>query len=400
MKRKITGGIFLLAGIALAVMIGLKLYQKLVSEKKEKKEEKKIEAIPVETIFVKRTDMRDIRNFTGTLKPWTSFRVAPKTSGRLNRLTVAIGDPVHKGQLLAQLDDAEYQQQVNQARAELKSAEAQLEESNTKLRLKEKELKRIDGLYAKRVVSEADYDTAESQYKSQLADCHIKEAQLLQQQAALKASEVRLNYTAIYAQWEEEDEVRYVGERYVDPGSMLDDNEAIFSIVDIRRLKAAIAVIERDYPQLRVGQQAWIAADAYPGQRFSGRISRISKVLDERTRQAEVQVEIPNSDLNLKPGMFVRVEIEFALHKNTQIVPRNVVVERDGKSGVFRVSPELKKAFFVPVETGIANNEEIEIVAPGITAPIVSLGYHLLTHGSNVLLPNRTAAETMGSGKK
>ncbi|MDD3117768.1 MAG: efflux RND transporter periplasmic adaptor subunit [Victivallales bacterium] len=389
MKRKIWGVIFILAGIALAVMIGWKLYLKLAADQQEDQSRKKFAAVPVEVGFVKRTNMHDIRNFTGTLNPWTIFRVAPKISGRLKQLTVAIGDPVNNGQLLARIDDEEYQQQLIQARAELKRAEAQLEESTTQLRFKEKELKRQAALFRRGIVAEADYDAADSEYKRQLADSHMREAQLLQQQAVLRTAEVRLNYTRIYAQWSEDDEVRYVGERFVDPGTMLNDNQALCSIIDIQRLKASIAVIERDYPRLEVGQPAWITADAFPGQRFAGRIARISKVLDERSRQAEVQVEIPNPELKLKPGMFVRVGVEFTQHPNAQVVPRNAVVERNGQTGVFRVDASARKAFFVPVTTGIATKDEIEIVAPEITAPIVTLGYHLLSNGSEVLLPDR-----------
>ena len=394
MKKKAVRNIFILAGIILVILVGFKIYQKLVTDKKDKKEKKKSEAVPVEITVVKRADMRDIRNFTGTLKPWTSFRVAPKVGGRLNKLTVSIGDQVRKGQLLAKIDDQEFQQQVYQARAELQIAEAQLEESRTKLRLKEKELKRLEGLFNKRVIAEAEYDTAESLYKSQLADSHMKEAQLAMQQAVLKTAEVRLSYTAIYAQWEGGDDTCYVGERFIDPGAMLNENEAIFSIINIHRLKAAITVIERDYPYLNIGQQAWITTDAYPGQRFSGKISRISKILDERTRQAEVQVEIPNADLKLKPGMFVRVEIELALHRNVQCLPRNAIVEREGKNGVFRVAREMGKAFFIPVETGISTPDTIEVVSPEINSPVVTLGYHLLTHGAPVILPEQAAAAT------
>lgn len=393
MKKKIVSSFFIIAVLIIAVFVGIKLYQKLTSDKINKQEEKKNEAVPVEITAVKKKNLRDMRNFTGTLKPWTSFYVAPKISGRLNKLTVSIGDPVKKGQLLAHIEDQEFQQQVNQARAELRIAEAQLEESRTKLRLKEKELKRLDGLFSKNVVSEADFDTAESQYKSQLAECHMKEAQLAMQQAVLKTAEVRLSYAAIYAVWDEDEDVCYIGQRFIDPGAMLDENEAIMSIINIKRLKAAITVIERDYPYINAGQQAWISTDAYPGQQFKGKISRISKVLDERTRQAEVQVEIPNDELKLKPGMFVRVEIEFARHKNAQTVPRNAVVERDGKTGVFRVGVEMKKAFFVPIVTGITTADEVEIISPEINTPVVTLGHHLLTHGASIILPGQSTEQ-------
>jgi RND family efflux transporter MFP subunit len=218
-------------------------------------------------------------------------------------------------------------------------------------------------------------------------------------ESSLRSAQVRHSYTKIYANWEGGDDGRYVGERFVDSGAMLNANHPILTVVEIKRLKAEIHVIERDYPLLRVGQVAEISTDAYPGQRFKGTIYRISKVLDEQSRQAEVQIEVDNANLKLKPGMYVRVAIEFGRSAGAQVLPKDALVKRDGKTGVFRVSHELKKAFFTPVETGIAEGGEIEISAPVLSEPVAVLGQHLLSHGSVIRETEEAKAQNGGKRK-
>ncbi len=93
-------------------------------------------------------------------------------------------------------------------------------------------------------------------------------AQVNQREAAVKAAEVRLSYSRIVAEWKEGSDERVVGERFVDEGAMLSANAPIVSILDIGRLIAVIQVIERDYSKVRIGQEAVVSTDAYPGRTF------------------------------------------------------------------------------------------------------------------------------------
>jgi multidrug efflux pump subunit AcrA (membrane-fusion protein) len=112
-----------------------------------------------------------------------------------------------------------------------------------------------------------------------------------------------------------------VPERFVDEGSMMAPNTAIVSVLDIGALTAVIHVIERDYPKIKVGQAATVIADAFPGKAFTGRIIRVAPLLKETSRQARVEIEIPNRESLLAPGMFVRVEIDFSRHDDATLIP-------------------------------------------------------------------------------
>jgi RND family efflux transporter MFP subunit len=131
-----------------------------------------------------------------------------------------------------------------------------------------------------------------------------------------------------------------MGERFVDEGSMLAPNTPIVSILDIGTLIAVINVIERDYPKIRLGLPALINTDAFPGQTFSGKVVRIAPLLMEKAREARVEIEIPNERMLLKPGMFVRVQMEFELHENATVIPLAALVKRDGNPGVFMLDRE------------------------------------------------------------
>jgi len=117
---------------------------------------------------------------------------------------------------------------------------------------------------------------------------------------------------------------------------------------------------------------------AYPGKVFAGVIRRIAPLLKESSRQARVEVEIPNGDHLLKPGMFVRAQVEFARHAEATLVPISALVRRDGKEGVFLIGvPRLLRPVH-PVTTGIINGETAEVMAPAISGEVVTLGNHLL----------------------
>jgi len=345
-------------------------------------------AVAVEVTPVKRSAIRDIGRFSGSLLPRSQFIVAPKISGRLEKLLVNIGDRVGAGQLIAVLDDEEYKQQVEQSRAELDVARASLEESVSNLQVSRREFERAQALRHKKIASESELDGARALYSAQAAKNKLAQAQVAQKEAALKAAQVRLSYTEIRVSWEGENEYRVVGERFVDEGAMLAANSPIVSILDDSVLTAVINVIERDYPSVRPGQEAIVETDAFAGISFSGKIARMAPLLKEESRQARVEIEVPNEARRLKPGMFVRVQIEFSRRDDATVVPQVALVRRNGAQGVFLADTEQMRARFVPVALGIIEGELAEVVQPPLTGSVVTLGHHLLEDGSSIILPS------------
>ena len=345
-------------------------------------------SVAVEVARIQKTVIRDMELFTGSLLPNSYFVVAPKVAGRIEKLLVDIGDSVKRGELIALLDDEEYVQQIDEARAELEVAKAHVIESQSSLDVSRREFKRAQALRQKKITSESELDVARAQYEAQEAKRKVTLAQVAQKEAALRGAMVRLSYTKIRASWENGGEHRIIGERFVDEGAMLKANDPIVSILDINSLTGVIHVIERDYSKVRTGQEAIVTTDAFPGVTFTGRIIRVAPLLKETSRQARVEIEIPNPKGILKPGMFVRVKIEFAKKENATVVPLNALVKRNRQQGVFLADVRNMKAHFVPVTVGIINRELAEVVKPSLSGLVVTLGHHLLEDGSPIILPN------------
>ena len=355
-------------------------------------------AVAVEVAPVKRATIRDVAQFTGSLVPDSHFVVAPKVGGRLEKLFVNIGDPVERDQVIALLDDEEYKQQVEQARAEREVAKANVLESRSNLNVASREFERAKSLRQKRIVSEAELDTAKARYEAQEAQYKVAQAQVAQREAALRAAQVRLSYTKIRVAWENDDDRRLVGERFVDEGAMLKANDPIVSVLDIHPLTAVIYVIERDYSKIKIGQTTLARTDAFPGKTFQGTVLRVAPLLRETSREARVEIKMPNPQEILKPGMFVRVEIEFARHEDTTVVPLSSLVRRGGQQGVFVADEDQREARFVPVEVGIVNGDLAEVVSPSLGGWVVTLGHHLLQDGSSILLPDTEADRSASQG--
>jgi RND family efflux transporter MFP subunit len=276
-------------------------------------------------------------------------------------------------------------------------AKANLQESRSNLRNAKREFERVKVLRKKKIASESDLDDAEARYLAQEAQYKVGLAQIAQKEAALKAAEVRLSYTRIQADWEN-DGSRVVGERFVDEGAMLGAHDAIVSILDIRSLIAVVYVIERDYNKIQLGQKALITTDAFPDRRFQGEVIRIAPLIKEQSRQARVEIKIPNPMELLKPGMFVRVQIEFAEHEQATVIPVVALCKRDGRQGVFLVDFEQAKVRFVPVTLGVVQGDRAQVINPPLAGSVVTLGQHLLSDGSSVILPNAREQRPSSAG--
>lgn len=384
-KRKVLLGavIFVIAGL-----IGWQVIQKIITSSQGPGVERQAAPVAVEIESIKKGTIRDISNFTGTLAPKSQFIVAPKISGRLEQLMVDIGDRINCNQLIAVLDDEEYSQQVRQAEADLQVAQANLEESRISRDVAQRELERVEELHKKGISADSELDAAKGISATQEARFKVSQAQVANKQAALEAAKVRLSYTKITASWEEGVNPRVVGERFVHEGAMLTPNAPILSILEINPLLALIYITDKDYFRIKTGQKASITSDALPDSSVSGEIVRIAPLLKETSREARVEIEFPNPEGLFKPGMFINVEIEFAAHEDTTVIPVSSVVKRDSQQGVFLVDLEKKVAQFIPVKVGISNSEFAEIVEPiSLSGYVVILGQHLLAHGSPVILP-------------
>lgn len=340
--------------------------------------------VAVEVALVVRQPIRETAVLTGSLEAQSQFLVASKVGGHLQDILVEAGDRIQSGTLVARLDHDEYLQQVEQARAEVAVARARMEASRILEDYARRELDRIQALAGRKLVADTELDAARGKLESTRAEGAVNAAVLSQREAALRAAEVRLAYTRVEAVWEDQPAERVVGERFVDEGTLLSPGAPIVSVLAVENLRAVVFVIERDYARVRAGQKAELSTDAYPGESFPGTVLRVAPLLKESSRQARVEVEVPNPSGRLRPGMFARVSLELDLHAEATVVPRTALVQRSGKDAVFVIDREAKKAVLVPVELGILTRDLGEVVAPELQGEVVTMGHHLLADGGAV----------------
>ncbi len=150
-----------------------------------------------------------------------------------------------------------------------------------------------------------------------------------------------------------------VSKRNLDPGGFAGTNTAVVSLVDIGTVRLIANLVEKDFKRIAVGGQAAVEVDAFPGEQFAGRVSRVAPVFDPATRTATMEIQIPNPGFRLKPGMYARVRLTADRKPNALTVPRNAIVDIGGRRGVYTVDGDV--AHFQAVQTGLADVDFIEI---------------------------------------
>src|SRR5436190_2382833 len=306
--------------------------------------------------------------------------VVPKTAGRLEEITVKLGDRVSRGQRIARIEDSEIREQVKQAEAALEVGKATIRQREADLDLAKTNVERSRNLFQRQLLPQQTLDDAEAKYQSAQAALDLARAQNTQSQARLDELRFTLENTIITSPVN-----GFVARRTADPGAYVSANAPIVDVVDIMRVRLVANIIEKDLKQVGVGAMARVEVDAFPGESFMGRLARISPVLDPQTRTAPIEVEIANDQYRLKPGMYARVGIITESHPEALVVPTKAVVDANGTRGVYLAVNNV--AQFHAVKIGIEGNERTEIldgVAEGDR--VVTTGAAGLRNGDPIIL--------------
>ena len=266
----------------------------------------------------------------GNLIGQTTVTVAPRAAGRLQDISVRLGDRVSRGQRVARLEDFELQEQVKQAEAAQEVSMATIRQREADLQLAQTNAERSRNLFQRQLLPKQTLDDNESRYLSAVAAVDLARAQASQSKARLDELRINLGNMIITSPVN-----GFVSRRVVDPGAFVSQNAPIVDVVDITTVRLVANIIEKDLTELQTGDSTKVEVDAYPGEEFMGRIARVSPVLDPATRTAPIEIEIPNPGYRLKPGMYARVSITTDTQKDALVVPADAVVDLGGRRGVF-----------------------------------------------------------------
>ncbi len=349
---------------------------------------------PVEAAPIEHGPITQYRTFNGSLEAEAEFIVAPKISGRVERLAVDLADTVTRGQVVAELDDDEYIQAVAQARADLTVAKAKLVEAKNGLEIAGREFERVKTLKKRGVASESQLDTIMADLSAKQAQVEVARAQVARSEALLETARIRLGYTKVKADWSGGDDRRIVAERYVDAGNTVSANAPLLLIVELDPITGIIFVTEKDYAHLQNDQTVQLSTDAYAGETFAGRITRISPIFRQETRQARVELTIDNPKFRLKPGMFIRTTVQMESLDDATIVPDSALTVRDDQNGVFVVNEADMTVSWRPVQVGIRQGNRVQVEGEDLIGRVVTLGHQLIDEGSPITVANVNQQES------
>jgi RND family efflux transporter MFP subunit len=338
----------------------------------------------VELATAGRVPLQEEITVVGNLIGATTVEVVPKVNGRLESVAVKLGDQVSRGQRIAKVEDQEIREQVKQAEAAYDVARATIRQREADLTFAETNLERSRNLYERQLLPRQTLDDAEARYQAANAQLDLARAQFSQSTARLEELRIALANTVIVSPVD-----GFVGRRNLDPGAFVSSNTPIAMVVDIRSVRMVANLVERDIRRVSAGVSATVEVDAFPGETFRGRVARVAPVLDPATRTATMEIEVPNPGFRLKPGMYARVRMTVGERTAVLVVPRNAVVDVDGRRGVF--VPDEDTARFRPVSTGLQDDDQIEVtdgVAEG--EPVITTGAAGLRDGDRIVLAGRT----------
>ena len=227
-------------------------------------------------------------------------------------------------------------------------------------------------------------DDAEAVHQAAIAQLDLARAQFDQANAYLQELQINLANTVIRSPVD-----GFIGRRYLDPGAYVTSSTAVVSVVDVSLVRLVANLVERDLRLVSEGVQARIEVDAFPDETFIGHVARIAPVLDPATRTAQIEIEVPNPDFRLKPGMYARVGLSVGTSSGVVVVPREAVVTRTSARGVFRVdvASDQPTVEFIALVIGLEDQTYVEVVK-GVSEGdlIVTTGAAGLQHGDPVAL--------------
>ncbi len=383
---------FAVLGLALFALLGLRLYQEFSATSEAGSNPAGgpgagRATMLVDTALVESRPFETSLDIVGELKAAASVEVMSRISGRLSAVNVYRGDTVRRGQELAVLEDDDLRQQIRRSEASVLVARAAAKREEATVDNLRLQLNRLERLHDEELVSVQDLQDLQSRVRVAESQLELAQAQIQQAEAALHELTVQREQTRIYSPLD-----GVVGDRYLEPGSVVNPSVPIVSVISLDRVKTVVPVPERTLLSLRVGLPSSIGVDAVPGRSYRGSITRLSPFLNPQTRTADVEIEIPNPEQTLKPGMFARVHIDVNTSQESLSVPRSALLTRGDQKGVYLLTPDLRTVF-QPVAAGRVQGNFVEILEGlAVGTRVVTTGAQSLNEGDTVKIPQETSA--------
>jgi RND family efflux transporter MFP subunit len=304
----------------------------------------------VEVIEVGRSRAQNGLRLPGNIQAATEAPILARADGYLARRLVDIGDRVRAGQPLAEIDAPELDAQVRQSKANVQQTQASMEQAlaNLEQGKSDMELARVTAerwtkLAGEGVASRQENDQYQAQYRSKLANVQALEKGILFQRSSIAVAEANVNrlermqsYRVVRAPFD-----GVITLRNVDVGALVNSGSTLlFRIAQTSSLRAYVSVPQTHANSVRAGQSARLTVANLPGRQFTGTVTRTASALDPTSRTLLVEIQVPNSDNALLPGMYAQVDLGNARTAAPIVIPSDALIVRADGAQVAVVRPD------------------------------------------------------------
>ena len=251
-----------------------------------------VRAVSVESVEVRATEIRSSVKAVGTLLAEASATLRSEIPGQVIEIHFEEGQRISGGDKLFSLEDTVLKAEVNEARANAERSEAAY--------------KRAQEMYAKKLISATEYDTAR-------ADHNVDLARLLSSRAVLSKTTIKAPFDG------------FAGLRQINVGDYATVGQELVDVVQLDPLRVDFSVPETLLSKVKPGLTVEVTADAYPNEIFEGEITAVAPKSDVQGHSIEVRANLPNGELKLRPGLFVNVNVFLGARLDAIVIPEQAI---------------------------------------------------------------------------
>jgi RND family efflux transporter MFP subunit len=326
-----------------------------LAEQQSRQVQKTAEAARVVTLEMVPEDLKEMISLPGMARPWKSLEVVAEVAGRIMEKKVDDGSAVVREDVLAVIDQRDYRNAYESARASYETAKVQEQ--------------RFEALSKQQFITQSQLDDISAQVKTT--------------RAAMETAKVNLERCTIRSPM-----TGVVDRVHIEEGSFLAVGDPVARVLQIDTLKIEVGIPESDVPTVRNLKQFDMTVDSLDGKAFTGQYHYLQKTTDSLARLYNLEIRLANPEHEILPDMFVRVSIVKNRDQQGLGVPIYALITRGGRTGVF--VEDQGRARFVPVNTGFQDGWKVQVTAglsPG--DHVVVVGHRIIDDGEPLQVDQR-----------
>ena len=331
----------------------------------------------------------------GTVRALEQTKIFPRATGYVRRWLVDIGDKVTAGQLLAEIDTPELDAQLAQARAQLGQAQAAVRQMIAQRDYSRSNTQRYESLADQKLVSKSQVEQTQAQASTDEANLAAAQSNVTAQQANVRRLVETQAFARVLAPF-----AGTITTRNCERGDLVAEGKTteLFTLVATDPVRVFLEVPQSVAPSVRTGSEATLAVREFPGRKFTGKITRSAGALDPDLHTMTTEVQVPNGDSALLPGMYVQAELTLPVPHHVVEIPATALFS-DAQGVRVAVVDAQQKAHFVPITIERDTGATLQI-ATGLSGDerVVKIAVPDLVEGDALEVVPDPAAATRAAG--